>query len=431
MTEIENIRQLTPMAATGEESKKPKKYRGTVLMLAVAVLLVAVVVTIVKLIQSAPTASEMARGGQGDAPPGPPPAAVFVAPVEVVEAREEAVVTGALRAVSRARVAAQESEAVSEVFVDVGQHVEAGAIMVRLDGRRIQALFAEATAQLQSAQELVAQRAADLKRARTDLEMNEALLKDKAISQSQFLDAERTLVVTEALENAANQSVHEAKSRIQLLEVRRHDLEIEAPFAGIVTERNVEPGEWVAPGQSVITLVTIDPVEAWLEVPERHLGDLSEDSGGVRIRLSSSGQEFEPSKMTIVPDVEPRSQMFTVVVTLENPDGRLVPGRSIAGVAPVGEREKHWAFPVDALIRAPAGDFVFVAGAVEGSPMPVARKVSVQVHFERGETVFVRTADAKLNQGDPVVVEGNDRLQPGQPLMVKEAEAAAGTPVKM
>jgi hypothetical protein len=63
--------------------------------------------------------------------------------------------------------------------------------------------------------------------------------------------------------------------------------------------------------------------------------------------------------------------------------------------------------------------------------MPVAKKVPVQVHFERGELVFVRAADAELNEGDQVVAEGNDRLQPGQPLMVKVTGEGAGPPTKM
>lgn len=415
------------MAAADNKNRKKEKNRGPLLMLGLALLLVTVVVIIVKLIQGAPTASEGA-GGAG-AGQGPPPAAVYVAPVRQIIAQKEAVVTGALRAVSRAEVAAQEPEAVAEVLVDEGERVEAGAVLVRLDDRRIKAQIAEAEARLQSAQEMVAQRAAELKRARDDLKMNEGLLSDKAISRSQFLDAERTLAVTEAQQKSANQSVVETKSQIELLEIRRQDLEIKAPFAGIITGRNVEPGEWIAAGQPVAALVTVDPVEAWLDVPERHLGDLSREPGGVRIRLSSGGDVFEPSKVVIVPDVEPRSQLFTAVATLGNAEGNLAPGRSITGVVPVGEREDHWVFPVDALIRAPTGDFVFVAGAAEGgNPMPAAKKVPVQVHFERGEMVFVRAEGAGLNEGDQVVVEGNDRLQPGQALMVKPAEEQGGGP---
>lgn len=80
--------------------------------------------------------------------------------------------------------------------------------------------------------------------------------------------------------------------------------------------------------------------------------------------------------------------------------------------------------PVDALIRTRNGDFVFVADNSSKGPLPVARKVAIRVDFERDALAFVRAGDAGLKEGDRVIVEGNDRLQPNQPLMVEEK----GTP---
>ena len=174
----------------------PKRaHRGPLLIAALALLLIGVTVAIVKLIQAAPSASEIAAHGGNGPPQGPPPASVFAAPVKLEPAQDESIVTGTLRAVSRAEVAAQEAETVAEVLVDDGDHVTNGEPLVRLDARRIKAQIAEAQAQLQAARNVVVQREAELTRAQSDLEMKKGLLTDKAISRSEFLDAERELRV--------------------------------------------------------------------------------------------------------------------------------------------------------------------------------------------------------------------------------------------
>ncbi len=385
----------------------------------VALLLVAVTFGIVKLIQEAPNASA-GTGQGGDAPQGPPPAAVFVTAVKLELAQNEALAMGTLRATSRSEVAAREPEAVSEVLVDEGDQVKAGDVLARLNGDRLEAQIVESEAQMRSAEKMVNQRKAELKRAESDLKMKEGLRNDKAISQSDFLDAESLATVAKAMSEAAAEVVSESQSRIDLLKIRKQDLEIKAPFAGLVAERHVEPGEWIAAGSPVVTLVTTDPVEAWISVPGRFLRDVNEQPMDIRVRLSSSGEVFAPKSVKIVPDVDRRSQLFSVVATLENADGMLASGQSITGAVPVGKNEDHFSFPVDALLRSRLGDFVFVVNDSGEGPMPSGKKVPVEVHFERNGVIFVKAEDSGFKKGDRVVTEGNDRLQPGQALMVRE-----------
>ncbi len=401
-------------------SSSPSR-RGPLLIIGLALLLVVVSGAIIKLIQSAPTAGQ---GGGGGMPSGPPPASVFTTRVKLEPAQDESIVTGTLRAASRAELAAQEPETVIEVLADEGDRVKAGQRLVRLDERRTNAQVAEAEAQLQSAKKLVNQRVAELKRAQTDIGMKEGLLKDKAISRSEFLDAERALAVADAQAEAAKQAVAESQSRLDLLAIRQKDLEIKAPFGGVIAARHVELGEWINAGQSVMTLVSVDPVEAWLSVPERYLTDVTANPKGIRVRVSSSGEIFEPTLATVVPDVEPRSQLFTVVATIDNAKAKLAPGQSITGVVPVGKSEPHFIIPVDALIRTSMGDFVYVVDDSGEGPMPISRKVPVEIQFERYEMAFIRAKEASLQKDDQVIIEGNDRLQPGQSLIVREV----GTP---
>jgi multidrug efflux pump subunit AcrA (membrane-fusion protein) len=65
-----------------------------------------------------------------------------------------------------------------------------------------------------------------------------------------------------------------------------------------------------------------------------------------------------------------------------------------------------------------AGSGVFVGTLVEGSPLPIATRLPVEVLFQEKEIVYIKAEDLKA--GDQVVVEGNERLFPSQPLLIRE-----------
>ena len=81
-------------------------------------------------------------------------------------------------------------------------------------------------------------------------------------------------------------------------------------------------------------------------------------------------------------------------------------------------------FSTDALIKAASGQFVYVVGTPEKQgELPTARRVPVDVQFERGERAYVAVASGVFTVGDRVIVEGNERLIPGLSLMVKSRGA--------
>ena len=408
----------------GEDNNSHRTFVLSVL----AVIVIVASMLAIKTMQEAPNAG---AGGPGGGSMSMPPAAVFVEPIIKDTVQAEAFVTGVLRATSEASIAAREPGAVVEVFVDEGDIVKKNAIIARLDSRRITALLAEAKAALASAKGLEGQRKAELIRAQSDLEMKRGLLKSKAVSQSDLLDADRAMAVARAQDGVAVDGIAEAESRLNFLNIQLKDLTILAPFDGVIVDRQVEPGEWVAAGSIVASLVTVDPVEAWLRVPSRFLDDLSSDSKNFRVRRSSSGHVIVPRKIEIIPVVEPLSQLFTVIATIPNPNGKLASGESITGLLPIGDLEPHWCFSTDALIRSESGDFVYVAlkPEQEGS-LPGSRKIPIEIAFERGNKAFVAVSSSGFTEGDRVIVEGNERLIPGQSLMVKVREEVSMPPTR-
>ena len=405
------------------------KRRGPALIITLAILVIAAVVGAVMMIQQTPVASNGGPGGASKG--GMPPAAVYVVTTKSLTAQNYAKVTGSLRSALRSNLAAQEAGAVAEILADEGRRVKKNAVLVKLDGRRLDAQMAEAQAQLRSFTSIVDQREAELKRGTEDHEMKKALFKDMAIARSELLDATRVLAVARALIGVARDRKIEAQSRVNLLDIRKNDLEIRAPFAGLVTERMIEPGEWAGEGQSVMTLVSIDSVEAWLRVPERYLLDLENNPKGVQVVINNFGT-LTPVEVRIISDVDPRSRMFTVVAVLDNSDQKLAPGLSLTGRVPIGKNTPHLVIPVDAVLRTQSGNFIFRAKkAADPSAMYSAERIPVTISFEReGQAYILPNADTALQNNDQVVVEGNDRLQPNQPLMIQAREADAAAPTK-
>ena len=139
--------------------------------------------------------------------PGRPPSVVIVRPAVEKEVVESLTVTGTLRAVRRAEVAALEAAAVDELAVDEGDLVEEGGLLARLDQRRLESQLQEAEAALTSAQAELAQRKAELDRALQNQEMMRDLWEERAVAEREYLDSVREFKVAEARGQVSEKSI--------------------------------------------------------------------------------------------------------------------------------------------------------------------------------------------------------------------------------
>lgn len=366
--------------------------------------------------------AEPSADGPGNLPPGPPPATVFVAPVALQPVQQRREVTGSLRAVERAEVAAQESGRVEVVLVDVGDKVAQGDNLLQVDARRMTAELNEREAMATAAAARVEESLAEADRAERDLKMKESLFAQRAVSEREFLDSKREASVASARAKAAGDEQKASESALELLRVRLEDLTVKAPFDGVIVERHVDAGEWLAPGDPVVTLVSTGKVEAWINVPERFAGRINSKGAPLEIIADGSGQKVKALSVRQVADIDATTRLFPIVAEIDDLDGALAPGLSVRAEIPVGERRERLAVPVDAVIETVSGASVFKS--VPGEGMPVAVKVPVEVLFREGTTVFVESE--QLKPGEQVIVEGNERLFPGTPLILAELEVPTG-----
>ncbi len=352
----------------------------------------------------------------GSDPGGPPPANVILATVESKTSTQTHQVVGTLRAKSRAKIAAREAGATLTINFDEGDLVEINSVIAPLDTRRLDAQIAEATAEITVAEALVHQKKSRVKRSAIDLAMKETAFAGNALSEAEVLDARSANNVDNSIYASAQDSLKATKSRLELLNVRLDDLKILAPFTGRVVERHIEPGEWAEPGSAIVTLVSSGEIEAWLQVPERFA--TTARGKQIPVTLTATGQTVTSTSLTIVPEAEISTRTLQVVALLPNPGDTLVPGLSVSAALPVSENTERLAVPVNAIVQGYAGPSIFISSTQEGSPLPVAKRLPIEILFQENETVYLKAEGLKA--GDQVVVEGNERLFPFQTLLIGE-----------
>jgi membrane fusion protein, multidrug efflux system len=187
-------------------------------------------------------------------PVADPVVAIPLATVEERPTPELLTLTGNVVADDSSDVTASTGGKVVRVLVERGDHVKFGQALVQLDAQSAALSAAGVRAQLGAAK-------AQEQLANDECKRSQALYDKGAITQSQY---EREMTSC----TAAKQTVEATRAQLNLIGKSIADGVVRAPFAGVIADRWVSPGEWAAPGMRLVTLVDDDPMTVELSVPE-------------------------------------------------------------------------------------------------------------------------------------------------------------------
>ncbi|ERJ19182.1 Secretion protein HlyD [Salinisphaera shabanensis E1L3A] len=293
---------------------------------------------------------------------------------------------------------------VETVAVDAGDRVSAGDTLIELD-RALSRL------DLDTLQASADEAQAELEEARRLLREADRLAGRGAVSQSE-LEARRSQVAVRA---AALQRLR-AEVAAQRERLARHTLI--APFDGVVRARLVDPGEYVAQTTPAISLVATDTLRLDVSAPQQYFGLIEP---GMRVQIEPEAPVGEPVVGTvdvIVGASDAAARSFLVRVFVDNSDGALTPGMSAKALLELETPEGVLIAPRDALVRVPGGGtrMWLVNEDDDGTPRAIKRQVSLG----RSANNDVEVLDG-LEPGDRVVVRGNESLDAGQAVRVREA----------
>ncbi len=329
-------------------------------------------------------------------------------PVTVTTVREQDIyralhLTGTVTAARTARLSAATSGLVSIINVDAGSQVEAGQLLLELDPELAQLQLDSANAQVEQASTALAD-------ARRRLEEARRLAPQRSIAESVVRDIEAEVAGDEA---ALHQAQADAGYRQGILS--RHQLR--APFAGVVSTKLTESGEWVNPGQPVLELVALEEVRLDFSVSEDYLADIH-PGAPVQFSLDSDpGRVYRGRVATVVPVTDPNARTFLLRVVAKDPGKNMLPGMSVRANLELATGRRGLAVPRDAILRFPDGRVVVwtVETSAEGS---VARERPVTIGLSFDAMVEIREG---LQDGAAIVVEGNETLQDGQRVLTSDA----------
>jgi RND family efflux transporter MFP subunit len=186
-------------------------------------------------------------------------------------------------------------------------------------------------------------------------------------------------------------------------------------FAGYVTAEHSEVGQWVKQGDPVAEVVALDEVEVVAQVVEQYAPHIRSGMS-VSVELPAlGGPPLSGVVAAIVPQADVQARTFPVKVRVKNEvsaDGPLVKSGMYARVMlPTGKTQMATLVYKDALVLGGQQPIVHVVDAAPNAKQGKARPVSVQLGIAQGSMIQVM---GELQPGQLVVVQGNERLRPGQ-----------------
>ena len=330
----------------------------------------------------------------------PPPEAVTTIVAKQETWPSTLSVVGTMNAIHGVTVSADLPGTVDQIKFDSGKWVEQGEVLVQLDTRQERAQLAAMQAQR------------DL--AKINYDRMQQLVNEGVISRMDYDKAMADQRQTEA--NTA-----EIKATIDRKTIR-------APFSGVLGIRQVNLGQYLAAGNPIVPLQSLDPIYVNFNVPQQVVGRMQ---AGRNVRITSdnlAGTTFTGKVNAIDSVVDQSTRNIQVQAILSNPGGKLRPGMFVQVEVGVGEQRSVLPLPASAISYAPFGDSVFVVSELKSQAGETYRGVHqqfVKVEGSRGDQVGVISG---LNPGDEVVTSGVFKLRNGAAVAVNNKIQSGNKP---
>ena len=285
-------------------------------------------------------------------PSGPAPAPKAAAPLSTatVELREVDLTTSAeavVEAVRQSTVSAQVSGRIVDIRFDVGDRVEKGAVILRIDERAASQAVAASEAQVREAE-------ANLVNARASYERARQLLAQKFVSQAAVDKAEADFKAAESRMKATLAGAGAAATEKSFTTIL-------APYSGVVSARHVQLGEMAAPGKPLFTGFDPTGLRVVATVPSAQVPAI-QSGAKARIEVPSLGRWVEVKSITVVPSADPRTHTTQVRLDLPADAKGLLPGVFARAYFVTG-RAPRLMVPREAVLRRSEVTAVYVVDA--------------------------------------------------------------------
>jgi len=327
--------------------------------------------------------------------------AVIVGMAKQISLIEEVPLSGTVASKRIAKLSTEVSGLVESMNVDIGDTVQAGDEILRLNSE-LEALS------LTAAQAATKQAIEELKDAKRRLADAKALAKRHTVS----VNEQKSLAAEVRIDSAGVERLKAAQQR-QAAQLRRYKLN--APFAGVISRKLAEQGEWLKPGDQVVELIATTDLVVELKAPQAVYGKL-EQTTNILIRLDAMpGQAYEARLDTVIPISDPATRTFMIRAVLNDSSIKLAPGMSASAVLRLNTGSQGVVVDRDALLRYPDGRITVWVVKGEGDQTTVSEQ-QVKTGLSFNGKVAIRSG---LAPNTLVVVRGNEALREGQKVTIQ------------
>jgi membrane fusion protein, multidrug efflux system len=304
---------------------------------------------------------------------------------------------------------------VKSVAVDRGSAVKAGQVLATLEAPEMQSQVVEAQSKAQAVELQRAEAAAKLASAQSTYDrLKAASATPGVVAENDVVVAQKTVEAAQALVRSYDDSIKAAQAQVQAIKDLQQYLTIKAPFAGIITERNVHPGALVGgPGAAATPLLRLHQISRLrlvVAVPEALVGATVK---GARVAFTVPaypGETFYGVLSLLAHDLDEKTRSMAVELDVKNPDLRLSPGMYPEVQWPVRRPQPSLLVPPTSIVT--TTERTFVIRVTNG----VAQWVNVSRGARVGDLIEVFGA---LKDGDTIVRRGTDEIREGAKVNVQ------------
>ncbi|WP_341316152.1 efflux RND transporter periplasmic adaptor subunit [Paraburkholderia sp. IMGN_8] len=288
-------------------------------------------------------------------------------------------------------------------YADIGTRVKQGQLLADLDTPEVDQELAQALAQRQ-------QTSSSLGLAKSSLERWQQLRQRDAVSQ-QELD-ERQSTYSQDLANLAA-----ADANVQRLRQLESFKRIVAPFAGVITQRNVDVGDLIDAGsgtsRALFALAQSDPLRVYVQLPQAYAQNVTDGQKVVVTQAELPGQQFHGAITHISGAIDVPTRSLQVEVTLPNPDSKLRPGAYVQVALPAAAHARLMV-PGNALLFRAEGPRVAVVdqnGNVQLRKVLIAQDLGQSLEIESG-----------VEANDKIIINPSDSIADGDHVQIAQPQ---------
>jgi RND family efflux transporter MFP subunit len=316
------------------------------------------------------------------------------------------VLPGALQAFVESPIYARTNGYLKKWYKDIGSNVKQGELLAEIDTPEIDQQLSQARADLGTAK-------ANVDLSATTAARYQDLIKTDSVSKQEVDNAVGDF-------NAKKAMVQSADANVKRLEDLESFKRVYAPFTGVITKRNVDPGTLIDAGnggsaKELFELAQIDPIRAFVAVPQTFAPSVRPGQHACLELSEMSGQKFCGQVARTADSIDPATRTLRTEVDVPNPAGKLLPGAYAEVHFDVKVSGNLLSLPVSALLFRPDGTLVAVVDA--NNKIQLKR---IAIGRDYGNTVEVLQG---LDASDSVVDNPPDSMEAGQPVHVKAPAA--------